>query len=363
MKNNKYLAIHLLNDFSGSPLVLANCIDSLIEAGHNVELLTSGDDGFLSHCDCDKTSINYRRFSNKVLTLISFILCQLILFATVVSKTLFVKKENKPKILVNTILPFGAALAAKLTSCHITYYVHEISIRPLILKRWLKFVLRFTADDAIYVSNYLKENEGVHNQVIKEVVIYNSLPKKLEVMPLDLHSDDFIVFMPSSLKKYKGVYDFLEIAGKLKGTKAKFILALNAEESEFKAFVNTFKSSGNIQILRRPSDINAIYSRSSLVINLSHPDEWVETFGMTVIEGFVHGCPAIVPTVGGITEIVVEGYNGFKISVADTNAICNKIVEILGDEPLHGKLVLNAINTAERFKYPEYKNRILEMLE
>lgn len=362
MKNNKYLAIHLLNDFSGSPLVLANCIDSLIGEGNEVELLTSNDNGFLSRCNCNKSIINYKRFHNKLFTLFPFLFCQVKLFLIVFFKTFFMRKANKPKVLINTILPFGAAFGAKLGGCHIVYYVHEISIRPLILKRWLKFVIRITANEAIYVSKYLKENEGVHNQLIKEVVIYNSLPPKLEVNPSGVINDDFIVFMPSSLKKYKGVYDFVEIATRLQGTDAKFVLALNSEEAEFNLFVNSFKQPSNLEILRRPEDINAIYNRASLVLNLSHPNEWVETFGMTVIEGFAHGCPAIVPTVGGITEIIQEGINGFKISVNEFDNICNKITEIMRDNTLKSELIINARKTAGSFGYQKYKKRILEVL-
>jgi glycosyltransferase involved in cell wall biosynthesis len=362
MKKNNYLAVHLLNDFSGSPLVLANCIDSLTDDGHRVELLTNGDVGFLSRCSCNRTVINYRRYNHKILTLMFFVFCQFILFLTVLSKTLFVKKDDKPKVIINTVLPFGAALGAKLTGCHIVYYVHEVSIRPLLLKRWLKFILKTTADEAIYVSNYLKENEGGHHKAINEIVIYNSLPPKLDVLSSNTPNSDFIVFMPSSLKTYKGVYNFVEIADKLKGTNARFILALNADEPEFNAFINSFKSLKNIEILRRPSDINSIYSRASLVLNLSHPCEWVETFGMTVIEGFAHGCPVIVPTIGGIAEIVSEGNDGFKISVTDSSAICSKIIELAEDEVKFEKLKLNALISAKKFEYPEYKRIILEVL-
>lgn len=360
--SKKILAVHLLNDFSGSPLVLANCIDSLTSEENEVELLTSNDNGFLSRCNCNRTIVNYKRFNNKLFTLVSFLFCQLKLFLIVFLKTFFTRKANKPKVLINTILPFGAALGAKFGGCHIVYYVHEISIRPLILKRWLKFVLRKTANEAIYVSNYLKENEGVDNQFIKEVVIYNSLPPKLEVNSSVTVSDEFMVFMPSSLKKYKGVYDFVEIATKLQGTDTKFVLALNSEENEFNAFVNSFKPTKNLEILRRPEDINAIYNRASLVLNLSDPDEWVETFGMTVIEGFAYGCPAIVPTVGGITEIIQEGVNGFKISVNELDDICNKITKIMCDNTLKNELITNARKTAGSFGYQKYKKIILEVL-
>ncbi|MBB1372609.1 glycosyltransferase family 4 protein [Pseudoalteromonas sp. SR45-4] len=361
MKKN-FLLVHLLNDFSGSPLVLANCIDALIDNNCQVELITSKDNGFLSRCDVKKNLIQYKRFNIKLFTLFSFILSQIVFFLMLFFKTFFIKKEDKPTVLINTILPFGAALGAKLGGCHIVYYVHEISIRPQILKKWLKWVLNNTADKAIYVSNYLKETEGANIQCIEEYVVYNSLPKQLDQNSSILKNKVFTVFMPSSLKKYKGVYDFVILAQTLEKKNIRFILALNADENDYDNFLNSIDIPANLEVIRRPDDINKIYTLSSLVLNLSNPNEWVETFGMTVIEGFAHGCPAIVPTVGGITEIVEEGMNGFKISVNDIDEIAEKINMIASNCAMHNALVSNALITADNFQFSEYKKNILEVL-
>lgn len=362
MKIKNYLVIHLFNDFSGSPLVLSNCIEALIAGGHQVELLTSGEDGFLSRYICSKNIINYRRFGNRIFVLISFSINQIMVFFSVLSKTILLKKNRKPVILVNTMLPFGAALAARLSGCHVVYYVHEVSIRPLFLKRWLKLVLKITANEIIYVSEYLKKNEGVSIGSIKEHVIFNSLPSELKITPIIIRDNRFTVFMPSSLKKYKGVYEFIEISIKMEKTGTHFVLALNASEINFNEFINKNFIPNNLEVIRRPVDINAIYRRSSLVLNLSHPDEWIETFGMTVIEAFIHGCPVITPTVGGICEIVTEGYDGFKLSVVNIEAIMDKIKSISDDSCLYESLVLNSFKSAEKFKFSEYKDRILNVL-
>ena len=48
--------------------------------------------------------------------------------------------------------------------------------------------------------------EGVGNKKIVETVIYNSLPFDAVISANNIKADgDFIVFMPCSLKKYKGI--------------------------------------------------------------------------------------------------------------------------------------------------------------
>ena len=47
----------------------------------------------------------------------------------------------------------------------------------------------------------------------------------------------------------------------------------------------------------------------------------VETFGLTALEAMSAGLPVIVPTEGGIAEMVTDGDNGYKIDVQDLNKI------------------------------------------
>ncbi|MEH6457484.1 MAG: glycosyltransferase family 4 protein [Cocleimonas sp.] len=358
--NQKVIAIHLLNDFSGSPLVLANLIDALTQDGIEVELLTSGNNGFLSRCTCRIQYFNYKRFNNKFLTLGAYIYSQIELFFRVFSSTIFLAGAKKPKVLINTILPFGATLGAKLAGCEIIYYVHEVSIKPKILKLFLKFIIRAFATDIIYVSNYLKNAEGLNKtNLVSEHVIYNSLPPFVSPLTSAPVRKDFTVFMASSLKRYKGVYEFVEIAERLVQSDVRFILALNAEETEFEHFIFETKNLPNLIVLRRPDNITDIYKAASLTVNLSHPGEWIETFGMTVIEAFSNACPVIVPKVGGIAEIVDDQVNGFQMSVCDCNAIAELIYKIANDKCLYKSLSSNALITAKKYLFENYKKKVV----
>ena len=61
------------------------------------------------------------------------------------------------------------------------------------------------------------------------------------------------------------------------------------------------------------------------------------------------GLPVIVPTVGGIADIVVDGYNGYKLDVRNLSAIGDKIREIFADRELYMRLSAGALEKSREF--------------
>ena len=84
----------------------------------------------------------------------------------------------------------------------------------------------------------------------------------------------------------------------------------------------------------------------------------METFGLTALEAMSAGLPVIVPTEGGIAEMVVDGGNGYKIDVQNLNQIAECIKTILSDETLYMKLAQNALAYSKRFSEAKIVNSI-----
>ena len=84
----------------------------------------------------------------------------------------------------------------------------------------------------------------------------------------------------------------------------------------------------------------------------------VETFGLTALEAMTAGVPVIVPTVGGIAEMVTDGYNGYKADAEDLNSLKEKIQTILEDKNEYDKLRNNAIDYAANFSNDKMINDI-----
>ncbi len=352
------LAVHLLNDFSGSPFVFRQALEGLASNGYKVKLFTSTNkSGFLSNIPwVQKINIKYRWSNNKSVRLLFYLLNQFVLFFKVLSYF------NKDVIVyINTILPFGAALAGKISGKKVVYHVHETSVKPELLKRFLFWVIKITAADTIYVSGYLKDNEGVENTRMH--TIYNVLPDKFTNLSsgyYPVHGNKFNVLMLCSLKEYKGVYDFVELARQVPDVN--FELVLNAGNEEIDRFFEGHIIPDNLKLFPAQNDVHPFYRRSHVVLNLSHPDSWIETFGMTALEANSYGLPVIVPTVGGIAEIVIDDLNGYKIDVSNTKGIVAKILSLVNNRDLYYNLSKSAKRYSLKFSPEIFVKRIDEIM-
>jgi glycogen(starch) synthase len=64
----------------------------------------------------------------------------------------------------------------------------------------------------------------------------------------------------------------------------------------------------------------------------------IEPFGIVVLEALRAGCPAVVSSRGGATEIVRDGVEGIHVDPLDSNALAAAIVRVLEDGALRDRL-------------------------
>jgi L-malate glycosyltransferase len=153
--------------------------------------------------------------------------------------------------------------------------------------------------------------------------------------------------MLCSLKAYKGIYHFINIARKMKDLR--FVLVLNTSQKE----VNTLRKMVDIpeNCFVHPSQSNTVpfYKQAHVVCNLSKPDGWVETFGMTLLEAMHCGRPVICPPVGGVLEVVEDGVQGFTIDSKEEDRICNVLRRLSEDLTYYVEMAQAAYEKSEQF--------------
>lgn len=359
MKRNRIIAVHLLNDFSGSPFVLRQSLEALVKKGYAVELLTAtpGESGFLSDIEGVTTyPVFYKWSPNKWMTLLLFLYSQLYLFC----KVLF-KARRSDIVYVNSLLPFGAALAAWIKGAKVLYHIHEVSIKPALLKRFLLAIASFTASKGIFVSKDLQQRTKFQG---KSAVVYNSLPVSFiqEAMTAKKKADTgFSILMICSLKKYKGVDEFVEIAKRL--PRFKFTLVLNASLPEIDSYFMAMKVPANLELIPSQKNVHPFYQHADVVMNLSRPDEWVETFGMTILEAMYYGKPVIVPPVGGVIELVTPGREGYRITGSQVSEIAEKLQLMATSPTYYRQLSVNAQSKARQFSPALFSETIVFEIE
>ena len=87
----------------------------------------------------------------------------------------------------------------------------------------------------------------------------------------------------------------------------------------------------------------------------------MESFGLAALEGMACGLPAVATRVGGVSELVTSGQDGFLEEVGDTAAQASRVVELLTDRPLYTRMSAAARKTAvDRFStdliIPQYEH-------
>ncbi len=113
----------------------------------------------------------------------------------------------------------------------------------------------------------------------------------------------------------------------------------------------------------RQADVAEFYNGASLVLNLSDKDRIIETFGLTALEAMSAGLPVIVPTVGGIAELVEDSVNGYKIDVRDIDRIAERIGNIFTDKLLYLRLSENALSASKKYDETSMIDHIYEILQ
>ena len=359
MKN--IVCFHLFNDFSGSPQVLRTVVEGLLEKGYSIDLVTSRG-GVLDELEGKEKlrlrQYNYNFARNKIVRTMRYL--------WVLLRTLFValgyifKKDTV--IYINTILSIGAAIGGRLAGKRVVYHYHENAKAKSTAYRILAKIMQIIASDIICVSQYQRSFLRRKRRVY---VIPNALQKSFATR-LNPDSDKAFenrrVLMLGSLKEYKGTMEFIALAARM--NKYSFELVINDSQENIDRYLKEkgVTPTANLTIYPRQDDVAPFYNRASLVLNLTNRKYAIETFGLTALEAMTAGLPVIVPTVGGIAEMVTDGENGYKIDSQDCGEIEKCIENILRNKDFFVNLSKNALSKAGLYDAGHMVNNIANIL-
>jgi glycosyltransferase involved in cell wall biosynthesis len=326
--------------------------------GYENHLFTcSGREGFLSNITgVIEHHYWYKLARNPYKRLLFLIISQAILFV----KLIFWLRSTDI-IYVNTVLPFGAAIAGKVRGVKVYYHIHETSLKPLIYKKLMFFFVKLTASKIIYVSKYLADKEPIPN--IEKHILYNAIPEEFVVSAqknLKLNRTYDRALMVCSLKDYKGIREFIQLA--LDNGNYNFRLVLNATENDVIVYFKELEIPSNLKLFSTQKDLHPHYYWADVILNLSRPDIWIETFGLTIIEGMAYGLPAIIPPVGGITELVEDKINGIYVDSRVREALNEALNQILGNRRLYKNMTKYALTKINQFTEAHFTQLSLSIL-
>ena len=100
-----------------------------------------------------------------------------------------------------------------------------------------------------------------------------------------------------------------------------------------------------------------ISSKASVLVA---PSLWRENSPLTVYEALAIGLPIVGSNRGGISELIVDKVSGYVVDPLDSDALADRIIDILSDPELASKFATEGLIRYKKYYSPEayYKNLI-----
>jgi len=108
-------------------------------------------------------------------------------------------------------------------------------------------------------------------------------------------------------------------------------------------------------------DLPEVYADFDLFV---FPTLLEESLGLVGLEAMACHTPVIGSRIGGLTDYIEDGVNGFLFDPGDEHSLAEKILEFIAYSPSQREIIQrNAYNTALKFKSSEVADRLFRKLE
>lgn len=203
-----------------------------------------------------------------------------------------------------------------------------------------------------FVSNKLRENGLFENT--KVVVLSNAI-ELYNLSSIEKDYDTIDILYVGALSRHKGVHILINAFRELKSKNIRLhILGKGKDEGEFKRIVD-----GDSRItfhgFVHGEELVNLYQRANITIV---PSIWYEPFGLIIIESFKYGTPVIGSRIGGIPEIIEEGYNGFLFEAGNVDELKGKLEYLIKNPSELRRLGDGAFESVKRYNMDEHIRKL-----
>lgn len=361
------------NKFSptgGIGTYLVNLCTQLVKSGHKVTLITRGRGKIYSYKSIDVIQINCRIISikfkgiNIISKFFSFIEYPVIFSlksAMLINKV--VKKNDIDLIECSDFCgdlwfyllnPFIKKIVPVVVRLHTPYFVISKFNNDYkgITNKILTFFekTQILLADSVYSpsKNLAKLVQRETGKKINVVIPYPFNPKyKKSIL---VKREKWTILYVGKLQYKKGVFKLLKAVQLLKNkNKSIFcyfigldtIINTNWISNLMKNKALEFNISNNIKIINKNIGKKQLFSYFKKSSALVVPSLW-ENFPNVILEAFQLGTPVVAASVGGIPEMIKDGYNGLLYSSSSSTQLGNSVFEVLKNPRLANNFSRNA---------------------
>ena len=230
------------------------------------------------------------------------------------------------------------------------------------------------ATDLVTVSNYTKNRILSNSYINKEIkVIYNGLPESNSLTEnqkenkICLNAGHRNILMLGNFQQNKGQLKFIEAANiiKLRNPNVYFTFIGNVYDQEY--FMKCCEQLKKYNLQNSSTILHGINNASeymNLFDAVAVPSMYDESFGLISVEAMSKGVPVVAFACGGIPEVLVDGRDGYIVSVGDYKGMADRLLEIISDEEKRKKMGQNGRDDyIQKFSVNAMKENYYEIIE
>lgn len=228
-----------------------------------------------------------------------------------------------------------------------------------LIKDSMQFLLK-KSDAVMTVSGALaKEAENVYN-IDNVETIYNFVDtsvfkpksnKASELRKLFAKNDEKIVFHSSNFRSIKRVQDVLAIFHQInKKVPSKLMLVGEGPDQQIASkLAAKFKIIDRVHFMGFQSDMAKLLPMGDIFLLPSEK----ENFSLSALEAMACALPVIATNVGGMSEMIESGKDGYLFEVGDTSSMASAAIEILTDDIKYQEISSSAKKKVDENFTPE----------
>ncbi len=240
----------------------------------------------------------------------------------------------------------------KYLNCYKNKCIHNSNLKSLVGSfeglYWKKKKVYKKIDKIICCSNFVKTKLDC-NPFLKEKTI-TLLNFVSDIKPQKYKKENYVLFF-GRFSEEKGIKTIIKVCKELKDINFIFAGSGPLEEE-----INSIPNINNVGF-KTGKELYDIIEKAKISIV---PSEWYEPFGLTIVESQKLGTPVIGSYIGGIPEIIKNGWNGVTFKPGDSEQLRRIIEDLYKNNDKCSQLSYNCIKS-EYETVDKYVNKLLNI--
>lgn len=197
-----------------------------------------------------------------------------------------------------------------------------LSAAEAYVSKWLGAVDKI--DHFVAVSDFLRDKVISLGLSPDKITTVHNFMDCTDVVPADAPGGYLLYF--GRLERIKGIYTLLEAVAPLRNTPVLIVGDGNEKLSLLHEIARRGLDHVKLLGFKHGQELHDLIRGSVCTIA---PSECYETFGLTLLESFAHGRPVVASRIGGMTEVVADGDDGFLVQPGEATELRERLLWLM----------------------------------